>query len=564
MARYIPLEYEIISYQAVQVPDIASSSTSSSTANKSSSTTRMMLRNNMTELWNEESIRNRNQSPNLGIWDCRMMETNNGGSSSGDDLVAHLLSAAVSGSSRTTTTNDGKSTESKTDESNKTTNTNDDGITFIVTIDMEDPTTVHAAVEGMVRTVTTFFERRDSHAVETAAAAGGGGSATTKVGGAGTTPLSQLQSIKFGMPHQPIEEPTTTTTTNTISTQTTSSTTTNTPTNQTFNLLLCAILPPSSTNTTTNLTYRDRQARHLVSYHLQKYASELNCTLCFLCNPLDEFENVVGIGGGGGGRADLDSVDGDGSDDDEEAKEKEEDGGVVGMRPLGITVERFSDIVRNVCLSHHSTATTTSTNGGMGSKEEPTKELSAETTEGSTILPSVYEVGTHDAELIHSVFLRNASCPGVWDAAKDPLWVALKTNGNDGMEDSSGGGEKGTIESKNAKGAGGDDIWLGKLADSVSSSGIGSFTGGGGDSGSVRSGRSGKSGSVRSATNSSGGGGTNKVPSSFTSSSGSTSGGGRSGSKTPKKMKKKPPVGGGGKKTDNKNVSDFFSDLLKK
>jgi hypothetical protein len=44
-----------------------------------------------------------------------------------------------------------------------------------------------------------------------------------------------------------------------------------------MHLMICGILPVQ-----TDVTYREKQALNLVSYHLQKFASEVNCTLCFM------------------------------------------------------------------------------------------------------------------------------------------------------------------------------------------------------------------------------------------------------------------------------------------
>lgn len=224
------------------------------------------------------------------------------------------------------------------------------------------------------------------------------------------------------------------------------------------------------------------------------------------------------------------------TEEDEEKQNGEDDEGVtaVGMRPVGMNVGELSAVLHGVCTSPR-----------PGKDKEEEEEL---VEGGPSALgrhpPSLYRPSMHDTEMIHSVFLRSASCPGVWDALKDPLWEALPLNVVRKSEESKDAG------SAVATG-GGDDVWLGRLAESVNSSG-GLFSPGGGDTGSVRSLRSG--GTERSR----GEGTVGSVAA--TVGSGAKGGKGRSGAREKKK------VGGkeGGKKAERKDVADFFSDLLKK
>ena len=74
--------------------------------------------------------------------------------------------------------------------------------------------------------------------------------------------------------------------------------------------------------------------------------------------------------------------------------------------------------------------------------------------------PSIHVPGSHDAELIHGAYLRNASCEGRWDASKDDLNVALPPQ--------SGTNVKADETKENSTGtSGGDEEWLSQLASSI-------------------------------------------------------------------------------------------------
>jgi hypothetical protein len=63
--------------------------------------------------------------------------------------------------------------------------------------------------------------------------------------------------------------------------------------------------------------------------------------------------------------------------------------------------------------------------------------------------------GNHQVDLIENVLLRNAHCPGHWDAAKDSIWKALPPTIDDREQ---------KVENKVETG---DDAWLSTLRDSV-------------------------------------------------------------------------------------------------
>lgn len=68
---------------------------------------------------------------------------------------------------------------------------------------------------------------------------------------------------------------------------------------------------------------------------------------------------------------------------------------------------------------------------------------------------AMYGPGKHQDDLIETVLLRNAHCPGNWDAATDSLWKALPV--------ATGTGEDTVVKNETT----GDDSWLTTLRDSV-------------------------------------------------------------------------------------------------
>ena len=68
---------------------------------------------------------------------------------------------------------------------------------------------------------------------------------------------------------------------------------------------------------------------------------------------------------------------------------------------------------------------------------------------------AVYLPGNHQVDLIESVLLRNAHCPGNWDAAKDSIWKALPPRIDNREQEVA------------TKVDTGDDAWLSTLRDSV-------------------------------------------------------------------------------------------------
>ena len=150
--------------------------------------------------------------------------------------------------------------------------------------------------------------------------------------------------------------------------------------------------------------------------------------------------------------------------------------------------------------------------------------------------PSFYGPFDYDVDLINSVLLRGAGCPGDWNANTDNLWVALPPPSSSRLQNDSMIGNPASKQSSN-----GDQEWLEKLAESVNLYAGTTST----SSASVGDGKSVKSStdqSVRTAKTL----GSNTVAA------------------TKKKVVKKKPSATGDTRGDSQDVQDFFAGLLNK
>jgi hypothetical protein len=198
-----------------------------------------------------------------------------------------------------------------------------------------------------------------------------------------------------------------------------------------LNIVICGILSKYSSR---DATYKEKQAINLLSYHLQKYASDINCSLCFVNSPADEEDN-----------------DDEKDENDSERLEVRSD----ALRPKGMPVQEFSHVLKRICMGRHATT-------GKDSMENEFNEDNTEK-DPNDEKTAIYYPFEYDVDLINSVLLRGAGCPGVWNANTDDLWVALPPASSSGnivstIDDNTSVSEK----------RGGDEEWLNKLADSVS------------------------------------------------------------------------------------------------
>ena len=306
------------------------------------------------------------------------------------------------------------------------------------------------------------------------------------------------------------------------------------------NIIICGIF---SQKTDVTATYREKQAINLLSYHLQKYAADLNCSLCFLKHK-DRDNHKDGMGD--------DDDDDDAHRDDDDAhndvegnndgdgKGNSDQGGGNAYRPSGMSVLELGKTLYNICHfasgndasenDDNDNDAGTSTTGGDDDVAD--EELAKQPRSHSQ--PSHYGPYDYDIDLINSVLLRGAGCPGVWNANTDSLWVALPPSSLSSSPSPSPALGQSKIDSKTVESKA-DQEWLSKLADSVSA-----YVGGG-------SGSDGKS--IRSNMD-------QTVRTTRTSSNNTVV--------TKKKVARKKPASDSGDKKDSQDVQDFFAGLLNK
>ena len=285
------------------------------------------------------------------------------------------------------------------------------------------------------------------------------------------------------------------------------------------NMIICAILPSHPNDENETMTYKQKQGLNLIMFHLLKYANEIDCTLCFLNQ--NEFTSFSD-------QANVQNTD-DGIDEIKVSNKVSmaEANTESGLLPSGLSVKQFACIVRGICSDDESL---------LNDKEDMNNEESNEQQQNQS--SSIYFPNDYDDDLISSVYLRSASCAGVWDANTDNLWTALLSS-NDTKLNSI---DEQDQENGTAASSGEEEWWLQKLAESVSaytnsSFGLGSTDGSNSaavDEASLKSSRTKMRGASTVVT-----------------------------TKT-KRMPRKKVAGSASKKGGDKdNVSDFFNDLLK-
>ena len=213
-----------------------------------------------------------------------------------------------------------------------------------------------------------------------------------------TTSLYQLQATQFGL--APEDKSQTAKKNLNESTQNVKTT-----------VMICAVLPPvQDDNAETN--YRSKQAKALVIYHLRKFAAAINSSLVF-CS--------------------------------KQAPAEEQPEEAVTQEQSTVDFEKLSQLWRDLANDQPVWITA----------DTPPEESSPSSPDEGDFRHSnpIYGPTRHQDDLIETLLLRNAHCPGHWDAAKDSLWVALPTPAPP-AEDA-------------PPPAGGDEGWLGQLRESI-------------------------------------------------------------------------------------------------
>jgi len=458
---------------------------------------------------------NDHSRPDLGVWDCRVLlpessrrstttssPADDGGASAASTVLRRVVvdgRRRRPGAPTTAAGENSNSGEEKKDDDtagdNRESNAPSPSIvrTVVLAVDLSDPTRVQPTLERMRRVVVdTYRDLPPSRDDATPA-------------GAHATSVDALARTAFGSARIVDRRPD--------------------ETGPRIALLLAAILPRSDDAAARDESpaheYQRRQTRALILYHLHKFAWEVDAALCFV---------------------------GEGGDDDRAF--------LLG-RNSAVSVDRFADVVRRVASgappSDDEEDLAVGVGGATSSRSDGNDDaVDAAASTAPKPLPAVHPSGTHDAELIHGAYLRNASCEGKWDAARDDLIQALPplpTGPRCVDDDPTSSGDDGDEESPSS--SKGDEEFLSKLASSV---GIDpeSLSSSSYDTGVVGSPAKSAVGSGREGAATEGG-------------EGMAGNAKASADKKALLKKKSARIGAGGAvKKDQKEVSSFFESLLKK
>jgi hypothetical protein len=293
--------------------------------------------------------------------------------------------------------------------------------TFLWTLDMERPSIIGQTVNNMAKILLKHFQsRHESKPIHTHSTF----SQTTSIAALASTVFGQAPSDSTTTHHQHLPS--------------------SAPEGH-FRLILCAVLPNHSS--IAKFQYMERQALRLVHYHLHRYANALHATLLFL----QDTHTSVG-GAGSNNHMEFDSLQSQGNTTDTFSL----------ANVVGLTVQEVSRILKAILQDTRQTVHSLPDNktGSMDTrlldKDDPINNtnptmdpLETETYENGIQVPmsptaiwlhhhgvvdnvqlkesSIYLPESHDDEWVESVLLRNAHCPGSWDAYKDPIGVALQS-----------------------------------------------------------------------------------------------------------------------------------------
>jgi len=497
----LPNEYEILSYQPVYVPDaITGAANTKTTANLQQDTS---TNNNALAV---------NFVPNLGVWDCRFYDNN----TNNDNTAVPLLKSAL-----------------------YQYRGNIMKPTFILNIDLDSIENVHSTLSNMMLSILqsmyqmnkmkeqkekeqlkqTNVENEEKTNVETEPVPSS--SIFKSLLQFGTSPSTYNHDIFHEQKMTFID----------LLDQ--------------MNIIICAILPSLSENKT--MTYKEKQGLNLVLYHLFKYSNEMNCTLCFVNqkNGIDETMNNDDIGRSSNIDNNDENITG------ETGNESSND--TFGIIPKGLSVHQFAQVIKAICTDDHnensndSKETTYKSLLGFQTNEIDEEDINGNdnSKEQSSSSSSIYFPNGYDVDLIDSLYLRSASCAGVWDANTDNLWDALPPPSSSSNETPITPSNHGRIK-KLHNDEEGEEEWLSKLAETVSAYTNTSFGVGSSSSNTSMDGSKTMNGDDNTSRST-------KVKDSSTVVTAKT-----------KRPVRKKAAGTSSKKPEGKdNVSDFFNDLLK-
>jgi len=396
--------YSALSYQAVQTQQ---------------DDTLISNNKNTTTPFSSEHLR-----PDLGIWDCRI--NNNNEMASAMLLKRVVMDKSISSSSDNNLSGGNDNGENSVDENEYKSSSPPP---IVMAVDISNPNEVQTIIEQMRSVVLTIYDDNDNSKKKNSTTAAIPNKSCT-------TTIKALQKCTFGSTK--IQEEVT------VKGSSTSN-------EERIALILAVIIPNSSTvsskSTSAADEYKERQARALLLYHLHKFSLEVNCTLCFVS------DKKGSTSGGDGGEEKKANVVGDtdvllGRSTTMSIAEL---GEVIRRVAMGLSpVEEDNDVIDQPMIEEEKGET-----AGEGKEDE-------EAASSSQRPPSIHVPGSHDGELIHGAYLRNASCEGQWDASKDDLNVALPPQSSTNVK-----ADETKENSTGSSTSGGDEEWLSQLASSI-------------------------------------------------------------------------------------------------
>ena len=365
----------------------------------------------------EVEPKNRHQTPDLGVWNCCVRkQVNNatsvhsssdaGGNEDGEDqnqasaatpLVDHLMSKVTK-----------------------------DISTFCLSVDLTEEETVEPTItllqEALVRHLIENPPTQ-STADDTAGPGeiyGDGEADPTNPGAAptrastATTSLHQLKSTTFGLADEDNSPK---------KGRTATSENEDKDKDIKVSMMICALLPVSSGEEASEIAYRKKQARALVIYHLRKFAASLNAALLFIGKEDSSSEEAANNPAASSSVPSTPTAGGTGEEGDASNTQNQE-------QPT-VSIDAVSQLWRDFAMgeqvwmtSSHGDATVVDASPESGDNADTAGNAAPRVSVTVHSTP-LYGPGYHQEDLIETVLLRNAHCPGHWDASKDSLWVAL-------------------------------------------------------------------------------------------------------------------------------------------
>jgi hypothetical protein len=317
----------------------------------------------------EEEVKNRHQTPDLGVWNCRVKNQTT--------LVDSLLAKV-----------------------------GQDVRTYCWTVNLSDETMVEPTVTLLQSALVRHLIENPPPPTDNVDVDSEAAISSTPGRQTATTSLYQLQATQFGLASEDKQ-----------------------PTDKNINdsykeikttVMICAIMPSENDVDTevSELAYKKKQAVALIMYHLRKFSAAIHASLCFV-EPEAPTTPVM-----------PSSQPPSPSKESQKQRQQEQQqqqpprpsSAVMGAQPA-VNHDKLSQLWRDLALDH----------SVWESVEEETTPVEGDDddADASPIVDvsstPLYGPGRHQEDLIESVLLRNAHYPGHWDAKKDSLWVALPT-----------------------------------------------------------------------------------------------------------------------------------------